>query len=118
MSDGLMLETAFSPFTHSPSIRLANRAMPSSLSADHKWVGDGRPHVDPHRFGFEIFVERDRNQFRIARRVDGVRDDAARSEEHTPELQSLMRISSAVFCLKKTNTQTTSLPTITDKQTK
>src|SRR3546814_4569145 len=31
-----------------------------------------------------------------------------RSEEHTSELQSLMRISYAVFCLKKkTNTQTT-----------
>src|SRR3546814_1015453 len=28
----------------------------------------------------------------------------ARSEEHTSELQSLMRISYAVFCLKKTNT--------------
>src|SRR3546814_10890421 len=28
-----------------------------------------------------------------------------RSEEHTSELQSLMRISSAVFCLKKTNTK-------------
>src|SRR3546814_10513376 len=28
---------------------------------------------------------------------------AARSEEHTSELQSLMRISSAVLCLKKTN---------------
>src|SRR3546814_5403235 len=27
--------------------------------------------------------------------------DPARSEEHTPELQSLMRISYAVFCLKK-----------------
>src|SRR3546814_8690581 len=29
-----------------------------------------------------------------------------RSEEHTSELQSLMRISYAVFCLKKTNTKT------------
>src|SRR3546814_9853446 len=28
-----------------------------------------------------------------------------RSEEHTSELQSLMRISYAVFCLKKQNTQ-------------
>src|SRR3546814_7731588 len=28
---------------------------------------------------------------------------AGRSEEHTSELQSLMRISYAVFCLKKTN---------------
>src|SRR3546814_5241004 len=29
--------------------------------------------------------------------------DAARSEEHTSELQSLMRISYAVFCFKKKN---------------
>src|SRR3546814_7996468 len=29
----------------------------------------------------------------------------SRSEEHTSELQSLMRISSAVFCLKKKKTQ-------------
>src|SRR3546814_7130074 len=29
---------------------------------------------------------------------------AARSEEHTSELQSLMRISYAVFCLKQKNT--------------
>src|SRR3546814_2563939 len=28
-------------------------------------------------------------------------DDSRRSEEHTSELQSLMRISYAVFCLKK-----------------
>src|SRR3546814_7915928 len=31
--------------------------------------------------------------------------DSARSEEHTSELQSLMRISYAVFCLKKKNIQ-------------
>src|SRR3546814_6906007 len=31
---------------------------------------------------------------------------AGRSEEHTSELQSLMRISYAVFCLKKKNTIT------------
>src|SRR3546814_5488724 len=39
--------------------------------------------------------------------------DVARSEEHTSELQSLMRISYAVFCLKKktkiTNTTSTQL---------
>src|SRR3546814_10595838 len=37
--------------------------------------------------------------------------DFARSEEHTSELQSLMRISYAVFCLKKKTTikQTTKL---------
>src|SRR3546814_7181189 len=32
---------------------------------------------------------------------------SARSEEHTPELQSLMRSSYAVFCLKKKNKNTT-----------
>src|SRR3546814_1935809 len=32
---------------------------------------------------------------------DGVLIDRVRSEEHTSELQSLMRISYAVFCLKK-----------------
>src|SRR3546814_2438103 len=32
--------------------------------------------------------------------------DLARSEEHTSELQSLMRISYAVFCLKKKKHQT------------
>src|SRR3546814_9225428 len=34
------------------------------------------------------------------------RDEAARSEEHTSELQSLMRISYAVFCLKKKKKKT------------
>src|SRR3546814_10313579 len=34
------------------------------------------------------------------------RQVAERSEEHTSELQSLMRISYAVFCLQKKNTST------------
>src|SRR3546814_3216136 len=56
-------------------------------------------------------VEDDDAQSRIAplavllpAQVDPVRVDAvgqARSEEHTSELQSLMRTSYAVFCLKK-----------------
>src|SRR3546814_3867127 len=33
----------------------------------------------------------------------------SRSEEHTSELQSLMRISYAVFCLKKKNKQKTNM---------
>src|SRR3546814_3182506 len=35
------------------------------------------------------------------RRIGGRADILIRSEEHTSELQSLMRISYAVFCLKK-----------------
>src|SRR3546814_5015960 len=38
---------------------------------------------------------------RLAERVVGVAGAGPRSEEHTSELQSLMRISYAVFCLKK-----------------
>src|SRR3546814_962951 len=38
----------------------------------------------------------------IEQRVKGA---LKRSEEHTSELQSLMRISYAVFCLKKKNTK-------------
>src|SRR3546814_9272544 len=44
--------------------------------------------------------------------------DQYRSEEHTSELQSLMRISYAVFCLKKKNTKTTTPQTSTDKYEK
>src|SRR3546814_5383699 len=41
----------------------------------------------------------------LERRAAGMGDLAGRSEEHTSELQSLMRISSAVFCLKKKKEQ-------------
>src|SRR3546814_1992179 len=37
-------------------------------------------------------------------------DNGIRSEEHTSELQSLMRISYAVFCLKNKNPKNTSKP--------
>src|SRR3546814_10544127 len=38
--------------------------------------------------------------------IDFKTGSRVRSEEHTSELQSLMRISYAVFCLKKKNTTT------------
>src|SRR3546814_5183290 len=41
-----------------------------------------------------------------------------RSEEHTSELQSLMRISYAVFCLKKKNNKTNTAPLTTTTLTK
>src|SRR3546814_1202560 len=46
---------------------------------------------------------------------DGKALQAGRSEEHTSELQSLMRISYAVFCLKKQKTRY-NLITMTDMQ--
>src|SRR3546814_3448692 len=46
--------------------------------------------------------ERGERRVGAARRLER---DVGRSEEHTSELQSLMRISYAVFCLKKKNKQ-------------
>src|SRR3546814_4780343 len=43
-------------------------------------------------------------------RADPGRLGPQRSEEHTSELQSLMRISYAVFCLKKKNTSSKTRP--------
>src|SRR3546814_2836652 len=53
---------------------------------DFKWIAIGRGR-DPDEYGAMPFGQ-------------GV---GVRSEEHTSELQSLMRISYAVFCLKKKN---------------
>src|SRR3546814_3032357 len=47
---------------------------------------------------------------------EGVDVELTRSEEHTSELQSLMRISYAVFCLKKKNTKHTRTPSPIIKQ--
>src|SRR3546814_17468194 len=40
----------------------------------------------------------------VGKAYSGFTDEELRSEEHTSELQSLMRISYAVFCLKKKKT--------------
>src|SRR3546814_3640469 len=45
--------------------------------------------------------------------IGGIQWLALRSEEHTSELQSLMRISYAVFCLKKKNDNKENLNTKT-----
>src|SRR3546814_4529782 len=58
--------------------------------------GDDRPAALRHRCA-------DRRR-RDRWREPGGRACALRSEEHTSELQSLMRISYAVFCLKKKTT--------------
>src|SRR3546814_3132085 len=45
------------------------------------------------------------NRSQTAERQSSIGPMRMRSEEHTSELQSLMRISYAVFCLKKKKTQ-------------
>src|SRR3546814_4797926 len=54
-----------------------------------------------------LFIGRHPTWFRdrvLAELLPPLMTDGRRSEEHTSELQSLMRISYAVFCLKKKNT--------------
>src|SRR3546814_4187112 len=61
--------------------------------------------VDGHLPKLDIGVVDLRHQLRL-RQIAGIAvdgHDPGRSEEHTSELQSLLRISYAVFCLKKTN---------------
>src|SRR3546814_9808117 len=57
---------------------------------------------------FTVIPGVDNTDYRVDLRVPGIAPGAApRSEEHTSELQSLMRISYAVFCLKKKTLSTT-----------
>src|SRR3546814_8501916 len=53
--------------------------------------------------GAEVRIDRDDAEVRI---VVADRGPGIRSEKHTSELQSLMRISYAVFCLKKKKNKT------------
>src|SRR3546814_10115585 len=73
------------------------------LASEPTNLGHGHPlHADiRQRLAYGIELERfdDRNQH-----FHGWAPKGVRSEEHTSELQSLMRISYAVFCLKKKKT--------------
>src|SRR3546814_5824012 len=83
--------------------RAARECVPTGQRAEGARRQEGRPghhlYADDHRGGLC------HAGLRAARRhpFRGVR----RSEEHTSELQSLMRISYAVFCLKQKNQTTT-----------
>src|SRR3546814_8241682 len=61
-----------------------------------------RPVCGFNAFAFDALCRRADLALRL--KPNALRLKAARSEEHTSELQSLMRISYAVFCLKKKNT--------------
>src|SRR3546814_7660675 len=55
---------------------------------------------------FLFMTHRRQDTQAVAAAKAGISERSARSEEHTSELQSLMRISYAVFCLKKKNQPT------------
>src|SRR3546814_9418224 len=93
--------------------------------ADRRHAADGKAGLGAHKVGvgaLQPFAEQAPDRLLVdpvgaarhhqhgAARLAGAEDERLgdlrhRSEEHTSELQSLMRISYAVFCLKKNNTQ-------------
>src|SRR3546814_6514618 len=81
---------------------LAFPAAASAQSGDHVTLGVGAGVVpdyqgsDDYRFLPIPVIDAQFGQFFVS-----LRNGIGRSEEHTSELQSLMRISYAVFCLKK-----------------
>src|SRR3546814_8344274 len=78
---------------HHPQAQRASEDRPASRhGARHRWR-DRPARAEGDRQGVELATE--------AGKRGGGDDPGYRSEEHTSELQSLMRISYAVFCLKK-----------------
>src|SRR3546814_2980380 len=75
------------------AVAVFQRGSCTVVAAGRPGPGDLPGHADPPGFGL-VDVTR------------GLVDGSCRSEEHTSELQSLMRISYAVFCLKKKNIDT------------
>src|SRR3546814_3231101 len=88
------------------TVRLGNLAIETdeiprlSVMKDLEFLGVNlRVGIDPRGHARHAFVGPGPIGCVAQRRI--AHDDFLRSEEHTSELQSLMRISYAVFCLKK-----------------
>src|SRR3546814_4257415 len=84
----------FSAARMQPRFEQADRALRPRREKHDDDVGRFERRQFPFDLAAELGLLRDRPPLRIPR-----------SEEHTSELQSLMRISYAVFCLKKKTTQ-------------
>src|SRR3546814_7084163 len=61
-------------------------------------VNESKPSSD---MTFNEMMDRNQRRIKSYRVISELVEQVDRSEEHTSELQSLMRISYAVFCLKK-----------------
>src|SRR3546814_3393360 len=68
---------------------------------DDRGVARHRQAGDPEGTAARLITHRRNRRFVPERMAPSRRGAQGRSEEHTSELQSLMRISYAVFCLKK-----------------
>src|SRR3546814_3127435 len=110
-ASGLLVDARVAQQAHAVIERSGDRCH------QHRLLGVGRAaepavadvpaaaHVARYRFPMQAeFLAAVAQHGVVGVRFDGPwRDAEPRSEEHTSELQSLMRISYAVFCLKKNN---------------
>src|SRR3546814_5740812 len=102
-TDTLSLHDALPIFVHGLAVSSASK---SRTACQHVILRHS--HRSPHRdrrLGAGHLVARLCGNFPHTVGAKGVAGRRPRSEEHTSELQSLMRISYAVFCLKKKKTQ-------------
>src|SRR3546814_2880465 len=106
----MRLLRAFYPVALREVERWAPLSAPIVALAAHRCELDRRGRPAPHQHQREPDQQGAGKIGRAEHLVIGQPADRARdgrSEEHTSELQSLMRISYAVFCLKKKKTQQT-----------
>src|SRR3546814_6034806 len=88
-----------------------HRARHTETMQDIAFAGDFRSgRVDA---GEDLGAQRAGDLIVARKRAFRISSELGRSEEHTSELQSPMRISYAVFCLKKQNINTLNKETIT-----
>src|SRR3546814_8461659 len=88
--------------------RSANHEDPDDAEdGDHPHGGIGEAHIESARRQRGYIVDFKLRQGALCHRFNPRLYPARRSEEHTSALQSLMRISYAVFCLKKKKTRST-----------
>src|SRR3546814_2620048 len=87
--------TILATFSFLSALLAVSAVLPRVGKAPPVVYKDGKDHSNILFFG--RFSQMDEDEF-----IEAVKA-RLRSEEHTSELQSLMRISYAVFCLKKTN---------------
>src|SRR3546814_6208338 len=92
------------PFPASfPNVCLQSKLAKGSVVENHGRGLAGIRIEQPIRVGRPIEGKALGYQIRRINPADNI--ESGRSEEHTSDLQSLMRISSAVLCLKKTKTK-------------
>src|SRR3546814_3651137 len=102
--DGLLVKTTVTglkPGNYAFHLHTVGKCeAPGFTSAEGHWNPTGKEHGKDNPQGKHMG---DLPNIEVTASGSGSLEQKIRSEEHTSELQSLMRISYAVFCLKKKN---------------